>query len=151
MTDAMVTALRIKSVGFLAPQMRVQTLNVIDRMTAEGHDPLLIETLRLPQLQAEYFKRGTSRQRDVLRSMHGHGLAGDIVCATKYWNATVEFWASLERACKAEGLTWGGHWKKPVDKPHFQWGEYAGPVPDALVAAYNRGGLHASWQEAGAL
>lgn len=151
LSDATVAQLRIRSLGFLAPAFRAAVVRICERMEGEGHDPYVIETLRLPQLQAEYFRRKTSRQQDVLRSMHGHGLAVDIVSASKLWQAAPEFWKALERAVAAEQQTWGGKWKNPVDPPHVQWGGIAGAVPDALVAAYNRGGLYSSWQEAKAL
>jgi peptidoglycan L-alanyl-D-glutamate endopeptidase CwlK len=151
MTDATLAALRIRHLGFLAPAMRIKVQHVVERMEAQGFDPLVFETLRLPQVQAEYARRGTSKQRDVLRSMHGHGLAVDIVSLTTYWSAPKAFWDALGEAARAEGLAWGGDWKSFKDLPHIQWGKYPGVVPNALVEAFNRGGLYASWEEAGAL
>lgn len=149
LSEAVVAALRISLLAYLAPGFRRKIDRVCERMRGEGHKPLIFETLRLAALQREYFARGTSKQRDVVRSMHCHGCAVDIICEDKQWNATAEFWDSLKRACAAEGLQWGGLWTSPVDKPHVQVGKYPGRVPDEVVVAFNRGGLAEVWKLAG--
>ena len=151
MTDKEKAALRIKSLAFLAPKMRTALQNVIDRMEGKGHDPTVFETMRVAALQVAYFEGGVSKQRDVLRGMHAYGLAADIISISKGWNYSKAWKEDLAAACKAEGLTCGGEWKTFVDWPHIQWGKYPGAPSDALVAAYNTGGLHAAWVEAGAL
>lgn len=151
MTDAEKARLRIKSLAFLAPKMRVKVQNVIDRMTARGHDPFVFETMRVAALQVVYFEEKVSKQKDVLRGMHAYGLAVDLISASAGWNYSKAWKTDLAEACKAEGLTCGGEWKTFVDWPHIQWGKYSGAPSDALVAAYNTGGLHAAWIEAGAV
>ena len=151
MTDAEKAKLRINSLAFLAPAMRRKAQNVLDRMTARGHDPYIFETMRVASLQVAYFAEGVSKQKDVLRGMHAYGLAFDVVSKANGWNYSPAWKKDLAEACKAEGLTCGGEWKTFVDWPHVQWGKYAGAPSDALVAAYNTGGLYAAWAEAGAL
>lgn len=151
LSDATIALLRIDSPAFLAPKFAAAVTRVQERMRGEGHKPRLFETLRLPALQAQYFANGTSGQQDVLRSFHGTGMAADIICADREWNATPQFWDAYRRACVAESLQWGGLWSKPVDKPHCQLGVFTGRVPDAIVAAMNSGGLAAVWALAKAL
>lgn len=151
MTEAQLQSLRIRDRGLLAPKFNDQIAALLQIMEAEGHDPVIFETLRLPALQAEYFARKTSRQKDVRRSMHGHGLAVDVISLSKGWNYSAEWKKDLQAACEKIGLTCGGLWKNPVDWPHVQWGGVPGAVPDHLVAAYNHGGLYASWAAVGAL
>jgi hypothetical protein len=151
MTDAVLAQLRLRSLGFLAPRVRTAVVNVVDRLSAQGFDPLVFETLRLPQVQAEYFRRGTSKQRDVLRSMHGHGLAVDIISQSRLWKPEAGFWTALGEAARAEGMAWGGDWRSFKDLPHIQWGRFPGVVPDDVVRAFNTGGLHAVWSLADAI
>ena len=145
LTNEVVNQLRIRNAGYLMPEVAAAVKRVMERMEAQGHDPVLFETLRLPALQAEYFRRTTSRQKDVLRSAHGHGLGADIISASKGWNFDTEWKDDLAAACTAEGLTCGGLWKSFPDWPHVQPAAIAGAIPDALVAAFNTGGLAASW------
>lgn len=150
LSDAVVAQLRIRSLGYLAPAFRAKVVRVCERMEGHGHDPVVFETLRLPALQAEYFRRGTSRQRDVLRSMHAYGLAVDLISQSAGWNYSDEWKADLILSAKAEDLTIGGLWKNPVDWPHLQWGTIPGAVPDVLVSTFNSGGLAAVWAHVGA-
>lgn len=144
--DALIPALRIRSLGYLMPEFAASVRRVVERMEGRGHDPVVIETLRIAALQVEYHRRGTSKQKDVLRSMHGHGLAVDIISQSRGWDYSQAWKDDLVAACKAEGVTCGGLWKNPVDWPHVQHGAIPGAVPDALVAAFNTGGLTASWE-----
>lgn len=151
LTDADLAKLRQSSLGFLAPAFRSKAEHLLQMMEGRGHDPVIFETLRLPAVQAEYFRRKTSRQKDVLWSMHGHGLAIDVISKSVGWNYSSEWKEDLQDICAELQLTCGGLWKNPVDWPHVQWGTIPGAVPKELVAAYNSGGLYASWKFAEAL
>lgn len=151
MTDADLARMRQSSLGFLAPAFRVKVEHLVQMMEARGHDPMIFETLRLPAVQAEYFARKTSRQRDVLWSTHGHGVSIDVISKSLLWGFSKDWKDDLKAICAELELTCGGLWKSPVDWPHVQWGSIAGVVPPGLVAAYNRGGLYASWEFVGAL
>jgi hypothetical protein len=151
LSDTTLAQLRVRDRGFLAPAFNDKVSALLEIMEAEGHDPVVFETLRLPQVQAEYFRRGTSRQKDVRRSMHGHGLAVDIISLANGWNYSDEWKADLQRGCERLKLTCGGLWKTPVDWPHVQWGTIPGAVPEILVRAFNEGGLYGTWATVGAL
>lgn len=150
LSEAELARMRVRSLGYLAPKMREAAVAMVERLEGEGLDPLIFETLRLPALQAEYFRKGASRQQDVLHSMHGHGLAFDIISIKSGWNDPA-FFIAAERVGLALGLTAGRKWKNPNDPPHFQWGSVPGAVPDSLIVAFNRRGIIGSWTEVGAM
>ena len=145
LSDADLARLRVRSLAYLAPKFRAKVIAVRERLEGEGFDPLIFETLRLPALQAEYFARGTSKQQDVVRSMHGHGLAVDFISIHSGWDDP-KFFEAVQRIAVAQGLVSGAAWSSPNDPPHVQWGSVPGKVPDELVAAFNAGGMLASWQ-----
>lgn len=148
LSDDVVSKLRISDMGFLMPEFRAKIERLIKYMQDRGHDPMVFETLRLPALQAEYFARGTSMQRDVRKSMHGHGLGADIICRKRQWDAVQAFWDCLRDGCKELWLQWGGLWTSPKDLPHVQWGKYPGVVTIELYAAFQARGLAGSWSDA---
>jgi peptidoglycan L-alanyl-D-glutamate endopeptidase CwlK len=144
----------------LAPKFRSAIERVLDTMRGLGHNPIVFETLRTHDRQRFLFGFGreyddgrgiVTHSSDADETWHGYGLAVDIVCGTKYWNASGEFWAALGRACEREGLEWGGWWQF-LDRPHIQWGKpmRRSPSPRAgrLLAS---GGPPAVWREVGAL
>jgi hypothetical protein len=149
-----------RDVHVLAPRFRSALERVLVTMRGLGHDPLVVETLRTSDRQRFLYGFGrdyddgrgvVTYSSDADETWHGYGLAADVVCAGKYWNATKAFWDALGRACEREGLEWGGTWAF-VDKPHIQWGKpmRRSPSPRAgrLLAA---GGPPAVWREVGAI
>ena len=72
-------------------------------------------------------------------SMHQWGVAFDY-CRTDKPNAfdNVDgFFDKVGKIGKSIGLEWGGDWKKPVDKPHFQLPDW-GSTPTRLKMLYSR-------------
>jgi hypothetical protein len=64
-----------------------------------------------------------SRVTTLLSSKHCKGIACDIVPVIDgglRWDAEDKIWALVGSSAKAHGLTWGGTWKKFVDKPHVE-------------------------------
>ena len=115
------------SLDLLHPAFRARVDRILAGMRADGHQPVVFETLRSFERARELAKRGTG----VARSMHCYGLAVDIVDgyrATKdesLWTAKPEFWASLARHADAQGCVWGGDFRNSrgepsPDKPHVQ-------------------------------
>lgn len=72
-------------------------------------------------------------------SMHQWGVAFDY-CRTDKPNAfdNVDgFFDKVGKIGKSLGLEWGGDWKSPVDKPHFQLPDW-GSTPTRLKMLYGR-------------
>lgn len=159
----------VRDVNVLAPKFRTALERVLTDLRGLGLDPIVFETLRTDERQA--FIYGFGRTYDDGRgivtysseadeSWHGFGLAADIISRKDRWNAPLEFWESLGRACEKYGLRWGGDWdgdgdwrdERFTDFPHVQWGPpmRRSPSPRAgrLLAL---GGPPAVWREVGAL
>ena len=152
----------------LAPRFREAVERVLERMRADGHDPLVFETLRTEQRQQ--FIYGFGREYDDGRGVvthsesaadtwHGYGLAVDIVSASKLWSASKQFWISLGIAVREEGLIWGADWnsngrsddERFVDRPHVQWGNGMRRSPSSkAVQLMATGGYQAVWAAVGA-
>lgn len=103
------------SLELLLPCVRERVERVLERMRADGHDPLVWESLRSEERAAELEQRGTGSRR----SLHCYGAAVDIICAQRMWKASRKFWRDLVRHAEAEGLTCGARWSR-VDLPHLQ-------------------------------
>lgn len=100
-----------------------------------GLDIVIIETVRSDERQAYLYKLG--REIDIengivtnvkIPTFHNErvGLAFDIaplVNGKIPWNGYTNLWNLMGQEGKKLGLTWGGDWKKIVDKPHFQLDE----------------------------
>lgn len=158
----------------LAPQFRARVEEVRANMLRQGFDPLVYETTRIERRQwwiygtgrsaeqcvdhgvpAEFAWQGadgtTTNAASYLASVHGHGLAVDIISRRKLWDASAAFWTALGKAVQAQHLTWGGTWKTPHDVPHFQWQLSRGGVVFAGPSAEDRErtrvhGMHATWE-----
>ena len=152
----------------LAPQFRAAIDRVLDRMRADGHDPMVFETLRTEARQQ--FIYGFGREYDDGRGIvthsesaadtwHGYGLAVDIICKRTMWGGSKQFWMSLGVAVRSEGLVWGADWnnngrtddERFVDRPHVQWGNGMRRSPSSrAVALQAAGGNAAVWAAVGA-
>jgi hypothetical protein len=161
----------------LAPLFRLQVESVVLNLTKRGFDPFVFETLRVAERQWWIYGCGRSVEQCIaagvpkmyawsggrivtsasshLKSVHGHGLAVDIISKSKMWDAPTAFWAALGEAAEALGLTWGGRWQHPHDVPHIQWSlrrggsVYAGPS-QADRERTLREGRAATWKVYGA-
>lgn len=88
---------------------------------AAGFDLVVVDTLRTAEEQAEYLRTGASKRKD---SLHLHGLAIDVaprpLMKLKNWAPEHPEWFRLGELGEGLGLRWGGRWKSPVDRPHFE-------------------------------
>lgn len=141
-------------------RMKCQGLhvNVADANAPEDLVPLgelmLVETLRVQELQTIYYAQRTTKQSSVLRSWHAYGLAFDVVHREYLWfsnRAAMQRWpnkAARERAAvrwfrgvagiltHGQQLAWGGLWKTFPDSPHFQAARVPVVVPASTEALY---------------
>ena len=151
---------RIAQLETCAPAFAEAVKSVLAAMYGAGWYGFVFESMRTDERQRWLY--GFGREWDDGRGnvtnvpsaktgWHFYGLAADIVQDDKTpWNAPPAFWRTLGDAAEAHGLKWGGRWKR-VDLPHVQWGKCrVSPSPRARML-YETGGLHAVWQEVGAL
>jgi hypothetical protein len=88
---------------------------LLRRLKADGHDPVLWEGFRTFARAEELQRRGSG----IVKSMHCYGIAADIIDRFHRWNARPPFWAALGKHADDLGLEWGGTWQR-VDRPHVQ-------------------------------
>lgn len=99
----------------LLPGFRARLERVFLRMQAQGFRPILWEGRRSQARAAMLARRGTG----IVHSMHVPGAAADVLDHDLHWNAPQAFWKALGAAAKAEGLVWGGDFKRG-DVDHLQ-------------------------------
>lgn len=148
---------RITSLDDCAPAFDSLAVTLTAKLTADGWDPVLYETLRTPERQ--HWLHGFGRVYDDGRGVvthvddptHGYhvfGLAADIISASSGWDDPA-FFVALGEAADALGLAWGGHWQMR-DLPHVQFGGMDATPGDDIRALYASGGNEAIWSQVGA-
>lgn len=152
------------SLDALAPLFWARIQLVCDDMRAWGYNPRVFETLRTDARQR--FIYGFGREYDDGRGIvthsqtsadtwHGFGLAADIICADRLWNAPVDFWYVLGTSARRHGLVWGGDWngdwssadERFMDRPHIQWGNMRRSPSANASAILARGTMADVWRE----
>lgn len=147
-----------RDLGKLAPRFRVAVEAAIAECNALGLDAFVFETVRSPELQAEYYARGRTKkppERPVtnahsnLYSWHGYGLAVDVISRSMLWGAPPEWWEQVAEVFKRHGCRWGGDWRVR-DLPHFQWGPCKPSPSDRARELFADGGFARVWDVVGA-
>jgi peptidoglycan LD-endopeptidase CwlK len=126
-----------KSLNALYPEFSERVKEILTEMNrwCEKHRPgsacIVTETFRTTERQQELYAQGrtkpgsivTQRNGTTKKSNHQSGLAADFAISKGgriTWEDE-EFWQYLGHVARAKGLTWGGDWTSPVDKPHVEW------------------------------
>ncbi len=156
------------SLVHLAPRFREAVGRVCADLTAWGYSPRVFETLRTDARQqflygfGRYYDDGrgvVTHSRTADETWHGFGLAADIICAKRLWNAPRDFWEVLGTSARRHSLVWGADWNSDwssnderfTDRPHIQWGAPMRRSPSVRAVELRRtGGLAAVWAEVGA-
>ena len=111
----------------LYPSVKVKALALIEACKKAKLPITITQTYRSPQYQQELYNKGRSTRGDIVtnakpgQSMHEFRVAFDYCMSTKghEWNTAMMDKVGL--IGEKLGLTWGGHFKSIVDKPHFQY------------------------------
>jgi peptidoglycan L-alanyl-D-glutamate endopeptidase CwlK len=133
----------IRSMTRVHPVLRAALARVYAGMAAWGHPMAPCETERSVERQRELWAQGRTKPGPVVTWVDGsdpskskHLIQPDGYChaVDSYFTTGPAFgeaqpWAVYGAMCEAEGLTWGGTWRK-ADKPHVQI-----DVPGDLEAA----------------
>ena len=111
-----------RNLSGLEPDFRARVKRVLRRLEAKGWQPYVAEGRRTKAQQREKVRLGYSK---TMRSKHLVGRAADIVDRRYGWGGpavkwSFRFWRDLGQAARAEGLTWGGDWKRFKDVAHVQ-------------------------------
>lgn len=87
-------------------------------------DIFITETYRSPARQRYLYAQGRTRPGQkvtwTLNSNHSGRLAWDIACSPPKSLYDVTTLNKVGAIARKLGITWGGDWKKNIDRPHFE-------------------------------
>jgi D-alanyl-D-alanine carboxypeptidase len=127
---------------------------MIADLAAQGTVVEVVQGLRTFAEQDELYAKGRTKPGAIVtqarggESNHNFGLAVDLCPFTNDkpdWNAPMTVWAAIGTSAAAQGLEWGGQWKKFLDKPHVQ---LPAMTVKECARCYQAGGLDAVWATA---
>ena len=96
-----------------------KTTHILIDLQNKGWQPKIIELCRTREQQREKINDGYSQ---TMRSLHLKGRAVDIADMRYLWTIpqSHKFWKDLGKACRKQGLIWGGDWKGFTDVAHCE-------------------------------
>lgn len=112
----------------LVPMMQPLVKSFLAKAKDRGFDLRITSGYRSLEEQAELYAQGRTKPGSIVtnakpgQSNHNHRRAIDVVDRKNGYNIDWPTIGSLGESC---GLSWGGRWRRFVDKPHF---EYLGPA-----------------------
>lgn len=140
-----------RNISELHPELQRRIALLKQECAKQGLHIGISECVRTPAEQDALYAKGrtvapignkytvTNCKGSTYSSMHQWGVAADF-----YRNDgkgafvdTDGFFGKVGRIGQKLGLEWGGAWKKPVDKPHFQLPDW-GSTASRLKSAYGR-------------
>ena len=156
----------MRNVKQLHPNLQKKIMQLQDLCKKNGITIGISECLRTVAEQDAFYAQGrtkpgikvTNCKGSTYSSMHQWGVAfdfylimdvdGDGKTGDDSYNDASGLFAKVGKLGKSIGLEWGGSWKSPVDKPHFQlpyWGSTAKKLkeqygtPDKFMATWIAG------------
>lgn len=130
----------MRDITKLHPFVRMLAEQLVKECRKQGLQIKITDCVRSRAEQEDCIRRGTSTVQYPY-TYHAWGLAFDV-CQNNPANAFPsdnKWWAKVGEAGKKLGLEWGGDWKSPVDRPHFQLNSYTNGVNwcAKLIPAYS--------------
>lgn len=129
----------------LHPILQYKIEQLIELCESEGLKIGIGECVRSVAEQDALYAKGrtapggkvTNAKGSTYSSMHQWGIAFDFYRndGNGAYNTSNRFFERVGELGKSIGLEWGGDWKSPVDRPHFQL-PYWGSTPTKLKAKY---------------
>lgn len=163
----------VRDLALLAPGIRARGDELCARLRHAGHEPLLFETLRTQDRVWYLYGKGrtaaqceavgvptswawpdcpdgvVTRAHQLASTVHAYGLAFDVICRRRLWNASAAFWGAVRDACAAVGLFWAGTWRTLPDRPHCQVVQWTAGPSAAARQALQAGTLPTLWAQLG--
>lgn len=140
-----------RSMDVLEPHFRKKLECTLARQRKGGWQPLVQETKRSGQLQARYYAQGRTRPgprvtnaSSFITTVHGYGMAADVISATKGWT-DMRFFYWMAQHAETCGLVAGHFWKKFPDSPHLQ-GPWESSPPQWARTYLKQDSLHLVWK-----
>lgn len=124
-----------RDINQLHPKVRELALKLVSECSKNGIDIKITECFRSVAEQDEFYSWGrtkinpntgkmtkvTNAKGSTKSSYHQWGLAFDICINSKTAPYDSNLLTKAGKIGQSLGLTWGGSWTKPNDKPHFQY------------------------------
>jgi hypothetical protein len=138
----------------LHPALATAVRAMIADLAVQGTVVEVVQGLRTFAEQDALYAKGRTMPGAIVtqarggESNHNFGLAVDLCPFTNDkpdWNAPMAVWAAIGASAAAQGLEWGGQWKKFLDKPHVQ---LPAMTVKECARCYQAGGLDAVWATA---
>lgn len=131
----------MRDITLCHPRLQVLAEKLVNECSRRGLKIAIGETFRTVQEQDELYAKGrtkpgnkvTNAPGSTYSSYHQWGTAFDIYRndGQGVYNESGDFFNLVGAIGVALGLEWGGNWRSPVDKPHFQlpdWGSSASGI-----------------------
>ena len=125
----------MRDIALCHPRLQVLAAKLVDECNKQGVKIAIGETFRTVAEQDALYAQGrtkpgnkvTNAPGSTYSSYHQWGTAFDIYRddGQGAYNEAGNFFGRVGEIGVSIGLEWGGNWKSPVDKPHFQlpdWG-----------------------------
>ena len=125
----------MRDITLCHPRLQVLAEKLVNECSRRGLKIAIGETVRTVQEQDALYAQGrtkpgnkvTNAPGSTYSSYHQWGTAFDIYRndGQGAYNESGDFFGRVGAIGVALGLEWGGNWRSPVDKPHFQlpdWG-----------------------------
>ena len=124
----------------LIPRVKAKALALIEACKKAKLDITITQTYRSSAYQQELYNKGRSTKGDIVtnckpgQSPHEFRVAFDFCMSAPGHTWDVQMMDKVGAIGERLGLTWGGHFKSIIDKPHFQ---YNGGLTDQQIRMGN--------------
>lgn len=134
----------MRDITLCHPRLQILAAKLVDECSKQGLKIAIGETFRTVAEQDALYAQGrtkpgnkvTNAPGSTYSSYHQWGTAFDVFRndGQGAYNEAGNFFNRVGAIGVAIGLEWGGNWKSPIDKPHFQlpdWGSSASGIKKA--------------------
>lgn len=140
------------------PRLQALAKKLIQECANQGLKIAIDQCFRSVAEQDALYAQGRTKPGDIVTkakgstysSMHQWGVAFDFYRndGKGNYNESGDFFTKVGQIGVSIGLEWGGNWRSPVDKPHFQLPDW-GSTPSRLKSTYgNFDNFKNTWETA---
>lgn len=147
----------MRDITLCHPRLQILGAKLIKECSRQGLNIKIGETLRTVEEQDALYAQGrtepgnivTNAKGSTYSSYHQWGVAFDIIRndGQGAYNESGNFFGRVGLIGVALGLEWGGNWKSPVDKPHFQLPDWGSTTSKIKTLYGNPEKFMKTWQE----
>lgn len=144
----------MRDIKALHPRLQTKIGQLISLCEKQGLKIQITECVRTKAEQDALYAQGRTKAGKIVTnakgssysSMHQWGISFDFCRADGKgaFNDSDGFFNKVGGIGKSIGLEWGGSWKSPVDKPHFQLPDW-GSTPTQLKKLYGTPEKFMTW------